>query len=113
MGFADSCPESSHVDMHFVSQIGASVAASLAGQNQAQRVQSRDETKTKRADPKKPGRKADEVDIDHVEAPEAIRELTDNAREETREDRHARNGYQPANAPARDKAHKPSIDLSA
>lgn len=94
--------------MQIMSQIGASLAASLAGQQQAQRVQSRDQTKTERKSPR-PNRPADEVEVDRVEAAEAVRKLTDNGSEQTRDDRKAHDGYRPH---GRSDDH-PSIDVSA
>lgn len=91
-----------------MSQIGASLAASLAGQQQAQRVQARDENKTERKSPR-PGRPADEVEIDRVEAAEAVRRLADNGSEETRDDREAHDGYRPHGR----SDDRPSIDVQA
>lgn len=83
-----------------MSTIGTSVAQSLAGAGQAERVESGDRKRTERTDPRQARLRKDQHDTVtvEVESLEAVRHLAGNDQEQAREDRQEHASYTPSGA---------------
>ena len=92
---------------------GPSIASSLAGAPQTERAAvartSRDDRK--RARLKKALHTDSETVVDKVELTDAVRNLKDNAQEETHEDRQEHTAYSPAGQRRADTHQPPQLDL--
>jgi|GEM_PF-3031547 len=84
------------------------IAGSVAGQHQAERVQTKETRKREQTKPKQPLRE-DEVVV-NTETAEAVRNLKDNAQEESREDRETGEGQYTPQGQVPDHT-RPSIDV--
>ena len=80
-----------------MSVMGAAIASSLAGSNQAERISvaEREKAERTRTRPASLGRGEDEIELHRVEQAEAMRSLKNNTDEEAQEDRQEHAGYTP------------------
>lgn len=81
-----------------MSIVSASVAQSLAGLSQAERVEARERAKAEPARPARRRSERDEVVVD-TQSVDAVRNLKDNTQEEAHEDRQGHAQYRPNGTP--------------
>ena len=98
-------------DMHCMDPVGLPIASSLAGLNQAERTQTRDQRRPGETARDRLARAQDEAElrVTEVEAPNAPRAVKGNDQEEAHEDRQEHANYAP-DGHAQDQP-PPRIDL--
>jgi hypothetical protein len=95
-----------------VSVFGTSAAQSLAGQSQAERVETAEKRKAERAGPREARSRKDEHDsvVVDVETLQAVRHLAGNDQEQAHEDRREHPYYTPSGQ-SRAEAGRPRLDI--
>jgi hypothetical protein len=95
-----------------MSLLGTSIAQSVAGITQAERVSVRDADKKRTGKPDRVKRGTDEVEVETSQATDAVRNLKGNADEETEDDRQQKDHYRPQGVePAEGIEARPHIDV--